>query len=586
MYKADTEIFNKSLEFIPIFRGKELKKQYFSKNKSIYLIFLCMAIVYISGPLHSGVILVGSDRIFHLYRMEEVYLSLKAGHWVPWISTHMITSVGQATNMYYPWGNIVPYALIRIVIKKPILAFYLYMLLMQFLGLSFAYYSARKIGSQQRHAFIFAILLRFSAYIMHNDFARVDIGEAWALIFVPLVFAGLVLITLKSQYLEGMFLLSFGLAGILYSHLLTTLLTVFVLCLVYLLTWNAQQHKKVILGYISLSAIVFLVLTAAFLVPFIISTLQNKTILPPAGDLSNYKLSFDQLVSWSLGNSLQMNQPNIGIWLILTAFFGIIGFKRNSIFMKGTYLCGILLLVMSSNLFPWRLFRNTPVKMIQFPWRLLSMSIIFLAYFSAKKIVELDRIEVVFVTLLVLIISIGAFQQYRSTQDDRWAASTSQMTIHPWGYLFNDKNYKLGVSRSQYTDYLPASAKSSEKDTFKKYAFIDDKKVKLRTDQIKSSYQSQTFHLQLQADQQKIVLPFYIYHVPDYQLSVNGKKEKVMVNANALPVVHAHHRRNLKITIKFVTPKSYVLAQFVSIIGGITVLCYYSLQRYGLRKKM
>lgn len=99
---------------------------------------------------------------------------------------------------------------IRAVLKNPISAYYIYMVMEQFLGLVLAYLFAHRLSKRRDVAILFSILLRFSVYILFNDFGRADIGESWAFVFVPVAFLGLYYL-LKANYYQGSICLVLGL---------------------------------------------------------------------------------------------------------------------------------------------------------------------------------------------------------------------------------------------------------------------------------------------------------------------------------------------------------------------------------------
>lgn len=71
--------------------------------------------------------MVGSDRMFHLERMEEAYQTLKNGHLISYVSTYSFARIGQAINIFYPSLNLVFYALVRIIVTNEVHAFYFFM---------------------------------------------------------------------------------------------------------------------------------------------------------------------------------------------------------------------------------------------------------------------------------------------------------------------------------------------------------------------------------------------------------------------------------------------------------------------------
>lgn len=62
--------------------------------------------------------------------------------------------------------------------------------------------------------------------------------------------------------------------------------------------------------------------------------------MPTKGDFSNYSLAPMDFLDWSMNNVVNMNQPNIGIWLLATIFIGATALKKSSNIDKSAYLLG------------------------------------------------------------------------------------------------------------------------------------------------------------------------------------------------------------------------------------------------------
>ncbi|QIG37130.1 hypothetical protein IBB3154_1665 [Ligilactobacillus salivarius] len=147
-------------------------------------LFTLISYLYVWSFVRTGLIYVSSDRIFHLERLEEVYRTMKSGHLLSYISTYSAARVGIATGQGYPSVNLIIYGLIRLILVKPVVSYYSYIIVEQFLGLIVAFYAGWIFfKGSKKSASIFAVILRTSAYVMHNDYGRADIGEAWALNF-------------------------------------------------------------------------------------------------------------------------------------------------------------------------------------------------------------------------------------------------------------------------------------------------------------------------------------------------------------------------------------------------------------------
>lgn len=211
-----------------------LEKHKFINNTTIIISFFLFSLLYIYFFVKSGYLMVGSDRMFHLERMEEAYQTLKNDHIISYVSTYSFARIGQAINVFYPSLNLVPYALIRIVMTNEVHAFYFFMFLEQFIGLIIAFYSGKIILKSIKGAYLFAITLRFSLYILYNDFVRCDIGESWALLFVPMALAGLYMILKDdNNNFEGALILTISLIFELCCHIITTIITIVIIVVCY-----------------------------------------------------------------------------------------------------------------------------------------------------------------------------------------------------------------------------------------------------------------------------------------------------------------------------------------------------------------
>lgn len=302
-----------------MFFYQKLKNSITLKKIGILLLFFILSYLYIAIPLYKGVIYHGPDRMFHLERLEEAYQALKNGNIVSMISTYSSSRVGQAINIFYPWINLIPYGIIRILVFKPITAYYLFMMLEQFLGLLIAYLCSLKLIKNQKSSILFAILYRFSVYILINDFARVDIGEAWATVFLPIVFLGSYTIfsaNRKGSYIQGSIFLALGLIFITYCHILTAVITVGILAVVYVVSFYFQQNKLNKLCAFFVSACMYFLGGLIILFPIIDTMCKLKIVTPNPEYFTNYNFTFNVLFDKSLENVLDFDNPNIGIVVV------------------------------------------------------------------------------------------------------------------------------------------------------------------------------------------------------------------------------------------------------------------------------
>lgn len=240
-----------------------------SRQFLIPISFIFLSVLYVAIFVKSGQLFVADDRTFHIERFEEAFLSLKSGHWFPYISTFSFLRIGQAINSFYPPFITTIYAIIRLIVKSPILAVYILISLEQFIGLIVAYYAGRKILGNWKQAYLFAIFLRFSSYVIYNDFSRFDVGESWGMVFLPLSFAGLFMIVAKNSYKKGCLIMALGLTLQTYSHILMSLMTVGMLFVFYLITMGHSVNHYKILKTIILSSVIYFCNSLVVFIPAI-----------------------------------------------------------------------------------------------------------------------------------------------------------------------------------------------------------------------------------------------------------------------------------------------------------------------------
>lgn len=125
-------------------------KKTFLYDFCIVVSFFILAYMSMALAIRSGIIYVGSDRVFHLARLEEAYMSVKQFKWPSLISTYTFGSVGQAVGVYYPNAILAIYGIIRMVFVKNIISYYVFLLVNQFLGLLIAFYSAKSLIKKGR----------------------------------------------------------------------------------------------------------------------------------------------------------------------------------------------------------------------------------------------------------------------------------------------------------------------------------------------------------------------------------------------------------------------------------------------------
>ncbi|MCC4328510.1 hypothetical protein LMB58_08290 [Limosilactobacillus reuteri] len=559
-----------------------IKSHKIVRQMTIIMSFFLLSLIYISVSIKNGYIMVGSDRMFHLERMEEAYQTLKNGHIISYISTYSFARIGQAINIFYPSLNLVFYAFIHIFVKNEIYTFYLFMFLEQFIGLIISFYSGKIILKNVKAAYLFAITLRFSSYILYNDFARCDIGESWALLFVPMVLAGLYMI-MKYNSAEGKLILAIGLILELSCHILTTLITiVFVVgCYIVYFLFESKNLQK--FYSLVISGILFILGSLFITVPIINTMLVTKINKPDINVFNSYNLSMSTLLSNSLNNELSLDTPNIGLVLVIVLTIGFVFLKRENKLMNYLYFSSLFLIIMVTNLFPWNLFSKTPLTIIQFPWRLLIIIVILLSLYFAGLAIErnFSLKSIILILILILSITLGAQYRFINEQNSDYKTAQNYKNIqNGWGVLLDKDSIKETKSKnminsfsSRSLDYFPESSVSQNNDIFEHKVSINSDKRTLKNNQIVSDYQSITYKLHTSSKNQSISLPFLIYNKNNYRLYQNGKKVNFKVTQSSIVSVKKPKGiKNVQYKIKFNTPILWKVANYISLFTFIFLI--------------
>ena len=550
------------------------------KDYLLVLSFLVLSYFYILFYIKNGLLLVGSDRMFHLERMEEAYQSLKNGQLISYISTYSFARIGQAINIFYPSYNLIVFALIHMFIKSNVISFYVYIYIEQFIGLTVAFYSGKVILRSSKAAYLFSLILRFSTYILYNDFARCDIGESWALIFIPITFAGFYLVLEKNSN-KGSLILALGLILELGCHILTALITIVFIIICYFIFSYSEGKTKITFFKMFNAGIIFVMGSLCIITPIISTMFSTKVNKPDINVLGSYNFNFSDLIVNSINNTLQMDKPNLGIILGVSLTLGFIIYPNSSKIMKQIYLVSILLTIMGVNVFPWSIFSKTPIAIIQFPWRLLTIIIILLSLYLSDFIGKKFSIkQCIIFTLFILTITCGSQIRFSKFQSTNYPTMNYRNTAtNGWGYLLNNnavsrvksKNMISSLS-SRSLDYLPEKSIKDNKNIFEHKVRVDSKLVSLKNNQIHSGYQNITYNLVDLPHGKRVELPFLIYTSKNYKVFENNREISFSKSSKSTVQLSKPARsKNVQIKVCFYTPILWKIANLISFITVITL---------------
>ena len=258
-----------------------------------------------------------------------------------------------------------------------------------------------------------------------------------------------------------------------------------------------------------------------------------------------------------------------------------------SVNIRKIYIISIFSLILITNIFPWSLLQNTPLRIIQFPWRLLAIIVVLLSVYS---VVILDNMRMLKVwgVVLVTIVSVTAVvvseQNFISNEKSMYHIARSDKDIaDPWDKLINSSNYDKMLSINQtadtnkyftYNDYNKKSARENDISIFNHEVSIGNYRKSISNKDIESGYQEVTYKLrELPSDSGRLTLPFVIYDKNNYKVYLSSKKIKFYENKySQLQIYKNKNLKNIDVKVKYIVPMKYRVVNIISaVIVGINI---------------
>jgi len=471
----------------------------------------------------------GEHQVLRLYHFDK---AIKDGQIPPrWANYQMLNGYGYPLfifSYHAPWIIGEPLKLIGLSLTDTVKA--VFVLTYSFSGL-FMFLWLKKIFGKLP-AFLGSILYLWVPYRFSNIFVRASLGEATALMFVPLVFHGLDQINDKKLF-KGVLIGGVGFCGLILSHAMTAFIFIFPILLYFLINLLTSKEKTryfkraVLLFVLGLSFSAYYTLPAFFEKKYT----RFSKIFPLM--FADHFVTLKQLIysRWGYGFSFpgvekdEMGfQVGISHWLVLfmTIFLLLWGFlakkklkkseKKNifqSIGFIFSFLFSILMMIKISRPI-WRIL--TKFVPFDFPWRFLGLSVFSLSFLSSFVIFLLKKFmnkKIVFLACFLLLVL--AFYGNRN-----------HLRVNQYVYLDDSHYEKVTNSTTSYNELLPIWLKQeideSEKEAveiLKGEALIKD--LKQKSDKISFRIENQ---------KKDSLLRINTLFFPGWKLFVNGKKQE------------------------------------------------------------
>lgn len=529
----------------------------------ILVFFMVMSLFFIFPMQIHQQIISADDLPYHMNRIRELRLNLQNGVINPQLYTYEFNGTGFLLGTFYPQLTLYPYVIFSMLLNNYVNGVYLGMAFYCFLTMLFTYITVNKIWKNNVMSISSAVIYSFSSYHTINAFTRFALGEYIAMSFLPLVLYGFYAIMFGKK--KDWPYLGLGLSAVLFSHVLSTFIYMIFLAILFILfIWKVEDKISRILELIK-SVILFILSSAIWIVPFIEQELYHKYPQPSPQNLFLNAKNMSELVISAVNNNYIRvaggGTYSIGIILLIVIMVAMVNIRKLDRTTKIIYVLGLLTFFAASNMFPWNLLMHTPIKVIQFPFRILSISTFLisvvggqLCYIIMSNITEKKISAFTMLIFLLVIHYTGLYQLYNSPAS------------HNGDEYINNKLYVDGANKKYiwYLDqYNTKKVINNIEDIYLKKARVNGEMKELKI--IDSKPNEVVFKDKFLQNNKRVVLPISEYknlHAfqNDKELEIEESKDGFLEIINS---------RSGNISIKYIPSVLSRIATMVSIITWV-----------------
>lgn len=544
---------------------------YRKKDFIIVTVFVLASFLFIFPFLKWKMVFFGGDLPYHINRIQELADNLRNGNWYPYLYTYHFNKTGYLLGTFYPQLTLLPFALFSILLGSYVKGIYLSFFIYTFIAMTIFYYVMRKLNRSQLESCLASIIYCFCAYRSVDAFSRFALGEFLGMVFIPLALYGLYAILIGNK--NDWPCLAIGLSFTLLSHVLSTFLCICTLVIIFLLCLPCVNDVKIRMKKLLLSIIAFFCSSAIFLFPFFEQEMSNSYRQPSPTNLTSFTSPLSSFILNSLSNNISSNAvpnwwdvANIGFILIIALIWGIISYNHLDKLNRALLVLGGIFFLVSSNLFPWSIIMHTPLRIIQFPFRLLEISTIFLVPVAAKLCtVIINGTKTKWGRYLtgLLIITVIVFPWYSSIQAFIGSSLGNSENFA------NSKEYTNPKNKTYWwlDQYTPVMSKQHFNAIYNHKVTVGNNNYQLK--KIKAIPNGLIYNDSKLRNQQNVTLPVADY--TNIQVYQNGKRIQPIRKKDNL--INLRTTSSGPISVLYVPSLGDKISQLVSLLTWIFLLC-------------
>lgn len=502
----------------------------------------------------------GDDIYYQFQRIMGLSTNFTDGLLASNLSVMNFGKIGYGVNIFYPWLTLIPFKLFFQFTNNWISAYYLGLLFYFFVSFLISHYSMKKFSGSTKVAMIFSIIYNLSIYRLIDLFTRGAVAEYLATIFLPLCFLGFYEIFFGDgkQWKP----LAIGMSLVIFSHVLSTFMCVIIFTLLLIFfSPKLKLTKDRLLNFVK-AVITTVGATLIFTVPFLMEELFQKYGVPDKQILKGQDLG--KLLSESLINNsrkvVENNLYNVGLTMLIAIVLGLIIFRKFDFKYKTIYVTFIASLLLTTELVPWHIFQNTPIEVIQFPYRFLMFTTLFgsIVLAQALNIIFSNQMTKQFPIVLGLLTIINGGLWMQSVN----YGASGEVLASPKSYISQKMINDNAIPDSYLTQYIPVTGLAKADTVIQHQLFVNDQ----QSIQIPAvNGHTNEFYLDNIEKGDKIDLPYVRYKYT--KATFNGQKVPISLSKRgSVQVIAPKKAKRVVIQLSYGNRKLFAGAAILSIL--------------------
>lgn len=382
-------------------------------NNKEKIVIICVAVISLFALYYPGFIYT-HDGIIHLYRTAGMYENIKNMDIFNKIYYNCVNGLGYGWGIFYPPLSALIPAMFMCLGFSLLTAEKLFIIVSTIFAGLFGYKLFKELYGNNFCAMLSAVVYILAPYKMNQAIIRGAMGEILIFTFVPLVFLGLIKIIKGESRYKYYFI--FGMIGIVYSHVISIVYTTIFGGLFVALNFKRIFKKSVIKDF-AISCIVIIIVSLPLIVPILRHQSSDKYIISGIEtDVADRVVHPGQLISSSIegkeaentpyySDDKEMNYmigPSFIVILLLVPFL----YKKirnnnpdSHIWIYVVLLAISIIMMIFKGI--WNKFEVLDV--IQYPWRILLYSVLFISIICGYILKELMSKENKYIVFLIVV---------------------------------------------------------------------------------------------------------------------------------------------------------------------------------------